>query len=88
MLVHLGVYGFVVKMVIFVSILAEELIYAWMKRLHMGVIQQFKSSMLGEAIREALDGLALEVHTFERDLAYEAGILRTATSSRGLSLED
>jgi len=30
MLVHLGVYGFV-EMVIFVSILAVGLIYAWMK---------------------------------------------------------
>ena len=30
MLVHLGVYGFV-KMVIFVSILAVGLIYAWIK---------------------------------------------------------
>jgi hypothetical protein len=46
MLVRLGVYGFV-KMVIFVSILAVELIYAWMKGLHMCVIQQFKSSMPG-----------------------------------------
>jgi len=46
MLAYLGVYEFV-EMVIFVSILAVEPIYAWMKGLHMGVIQQFKSSMPG-----------------------------------------
>jgi len=46
------------------------------------------SSMLEETIREALDGLALEVHAFGRDLAYEAGLLRTATKPRGLSLGD
>ena len=39
-------------------------------------------------IREALEGLALEVHSFERELAYETGLLRPATRSRGLSLGD
>jgi NADH:ubiquinone oxidoreductase subunit 3 (subunit A) len=35
MLVHLGIYGFV-EMVIFISILAVGLIYAWMKGLSNG----------------------------------------------------
>jgi len=52
------------------------------------VAKLVESDMLGEAIHEALDGLALEVHAFERNLAYEAGLLRTATRSRGLSLGD
>ena len=39
-------------------------------------------------IREALEGLALEVHSFKRELAYETGLLRPATRSRGLSLGD
>jgi PIN domain nuclease of toxin-antitoxin system len=47
-----------------------------------------ESSMPEKIIREALDGLALEVHAFGRDLAYEAGLLRTATKFRGLSLGD
>ena len=47
-----------------------------------------ESGMPEEAIREALEGLALEVHTFGRDLAYEAGLLRTATKPKGLSLGD
>ncbi|MBA3474833.1 MAG: type II toxin-antitoxin system VapC family toxin [Rubrobacter sp.] len=52
------------------------------------VAKLVESSMPGEAIREALDGLVLKVHAFERDLAYESGLLRTATRSRGLSLGD
>ncbi len=52
------------------------------------VAKLVESGMPGEAIHEALDGLALEVHAFERNLAYEAGLLRTATRSRGLSLGD
>lgn len=45
-----------------------------------------ETGMPEEAIREALEGLALEVHTFERELAYETGLLRPTTKSRGLSL--
>lgn len=41
-----------------------------------------------EQIREALEGLALEVHGFERELAYATGLLRPATRSSGLSLGD
>ena len=52
------------------------------------VAKLVESGMPGEAIHEALDGLALEVHAFERNLAYEAGLLRTATRLRGLSLGD
>lgn len=47
-----------------------------------------ESGMPGEAIRDALESLALEVHTFGRDLAYRAGLLRTETKSRGLSFGD
>jgi len=52
------------------------------------VAKLVESDIPGEAIHEALDGLALEIHAFERNLAYEAGLLRTATRSRGLSLGD
>lgn len=41
-----------------------------------------------EAIREALDGLALEIHDFDRELAFQAGFLHPLTRSRGLSLGD
>lgn len=44
--------------------------------------------MPGEAIREALDGLALEIHDFDRELAFQAGFLHPLTRSRGLSLGD
>ena len=47
-----------------------------------------EGGMPGEAIRESLEGLALEVHAFGRDLAYDTGLLRTATKSRGMSLGD
>ena len=46
------------------------------------------SGMPEGEIREALEGLALEVHSFELELAYETGLLRPATRSRGLSLSD
>ncbi len=47
-----------------------------------------ENGMPEEQIREALEGLALEVHGFERELAYETGLLRPATRSSGLSLGD
>ncbi len=47
-----------------------------------------ESGMPEEIIREALEGLALEVHAFGRELAYEAGLLRTVTKPGGLSLAD
>jgi len=47
-----------------------------------------KSGMPGGEIRNALDGLALEVHAFERALAYRAGLLRTETKPGGLSFGD
>ncbi len=46
------------------------------------------SGMPEEGIREALEGLALEVHGFGRELAYKTGLLRPTTRSRGLSLGD
>ena len=45
-------------------------------------------SMPEEAIREALEGLALEVHDFGRELAFRTAMLRPSTKSRGLSLAD
>jgi PIN domain nuclease of toxin-antitoxin system len=39
-------------------------------------------------IREALTPLGLDVRTFDRDDAFEAGILRPATRKLGLSLGD
>lgn len=47
-----------------------------------------ENGMPGEEIKEALDGLALEIHAFGRDLAFQTGLLRLATRSRGLSLGD
>jgi PIN domain nuclease of toxin-antitoxin system len=47
-----------------------------------------ESGMPGEEIREALEGLALETHDFGRELAFQAGLLRPLTRSRGLSLGD
>ena len=41
-----------------------------------------------EAIREALEGLALEIHDFGREMVFQTGLLRPITSSRGLSLGD
>ena len=46
------------------------------------------SGMPEEEIREALEGLALEVHSFGRESAYDNGLLRPATKSSGLSLGD
>ena len=39
-------------------------------------------------IRSALDALGLDIHPFDRELAYLAGQLRGRTRSRGLSLGD
>ncbi len=47
-----------------------------------------ESGMPGEEIRNALEGLALETHDFGRELAFQAGLLRPSTRSRGLSLGD
>lgn len=47
-----------------------------------------ESGMPGETIRDALEGLALETHDFGRELAFQAGLLRPLTRSRGLSLGD
>lgn len=46
------------------------------------------SGMPGVKIEEALEGLALEICDFGRELAFQAGMLRLATRSRGLSLGD
>lgn len=47
-----------------------------------------ESGMPGEAIQAALEGLALETHDFGREVAFQAGLLRPLTRSRGLSLGD
>jgi ribonuclease VapC len=39
-------------------------------------------------IREALDGLPLDVHAFDREAAFAAGELRRITRAAGLSLGD
>lgn len=46
------------------------------------------NGMSEDEIREALEGLALEIHGFGRELAYETGLLRPTTRSKGLSLGD
>ena len=47
-----------------------------------------ESGMPEDTIREALEGLALEIHDFGQELAFRAGWLRPLTRSRGLSLGD
>jgi PIN domain nuclease of toxin-antitoxin system len=44
--------------------------------------------MPADAIREALDGLDLDVRPFDTELAYAAGELRRVTRAIGLSLGD
>lgn len=39
-------------------------------------------------IREALEGLALEIHDFDRELAFRTGLLRPMRRSQGLSFGD
>jgi PIN domain nuclease of toxin-antitoxin system len=46
------------------------------------------NDMPGEAIRETLEGLALEIHDFGQELAFQAGLLGPPTRSRGLSPGD
>jgi ribonuclease VapC len=41
-----------------------------------------------EAAREAIDGLPIDVHSFDRDAAFAVGELRRATRRAGLSLGD
>ncbi len=47
-----------------------------------------ESGMPGETIREVLEGLALEIHDFGRELAFQSALLRPVTRPRGLSLGD
>jgi len=47
-----------------------------------------ENGMPETTIREVLEGLALEVHDFGRELAYRAGLLRLRTKQKGLSLGD
>lgn len=46
------------------------------------------ASMPADAVREALAGLGLEVHVFDLQAAYSAGLLRSSTHHLGLSLGD
>ncbi len=47
-----------------------------------------ESGMPEEVIREALEGLAMEVHDFGRELAFQTAMLRPSTRPEGLSLAD
>ncbi len=47
-----------------------------------------EGGMPEESIREALEGLALEVHDFGRELAFRTAMLRPLTKHKGLSLAD
>lgn len=47
-----------------------------------------EAGMPQEAIREALQGLSLDVVPFDLEQAYEAGLLRPSTKGMGLSLGD
>ena len=46
------------------------------------------AGMPEKAIRQALQGLGLEIIPFDEEQAYEAGLLRAATKATGLSLGD
>ena len=46
------------------------------------------SGMPEESIREALEGLAIDVHDFGRELAFQTAMLRSSTNHKGLSLAD
>jgi PIN domain nuclease of toxin-antitoxin system len=46
------------------------------------------AGMDDDAVREALDALDIEVHTFDRVQAYRSGLMRAQTKSSGLSLGD
>ena len=48
----------------------------------------FDLGMPERDVREAIDALGLEIHPFDREMAFEAGLLRRATSRQGLSLGD
>jgi PIN domain nuclease of toxin-antitoxin system len=47
-----------------------------------------EAEMPGDAIREAIQGLPMEVVPFDQEQAYEAGLLRPFTRGAGLSLGD
>ena len=47
-----------------------------------------EGGMPEESIREAPEGLALDVHDFGRDLAFQTAMLRPLTKHKGLSLAD
>ncbi len=47
-----------------------------------------EAGMPESAIRQALQPLGLEVEPFDEEQAYQAGLLRSATESAGLSLGD
>jgi ribonuclease VapC len=47
-----------------------------------------ESRMPEDMVREALEGLALDIQDFGLELAFQAGMLRPSTRVRGLSLGD
>lgn len=47
-----------------------------------------ESGMPEEAIRGALEGLAIDVHDLGRELAFRTAMLRPQTKHKGLSLAD
>ncbi len=53
------------------------------------VVSKLSEAGMPEAvIRDTLDPLSIEILDFDRNLAYEAGLLRLSTSHLGLSLGD
>jgi len=47
-----------------------------------------EAGMADDDVREALDALDIQVHPFDRALAYRSGLLRAQTKLLGLSLGD
>jgi PIN domain nuclease of toxin-antitoxin system len=47
-----------------------------------------EAGMPEEAIRQALQALELEIVPFDEEQSYQAGLLRTSTQDRGISLGD
>jgi PIN domain nuclease of toxin-antitoxin system len=47
-----------------------------------------EAGMSEEAVRSVLEDIEIDVHPFDRELAYRTGVLRTVTKELGLSLGD
>lgn len=63
---------------------------AWISAVNLAEVvgRLAEAGMPEDSIREALEGLELDVVAFDRGMAFRAGLLRPATRAHGLSLGD